>query len=333
MENQANIDSDTAIVKMTNRIPCVQIGETRETILKTLSDNADKFDTIDYIYVVDKKRVLNGVISIKNLFCAKHAEKVENLMDKKLIVAKPQTKQRKVVYLALTNGIKAVPIVDDERRLLGIVPYDEILKIFNQEYRKEIFSSGGISPKVGNEYTTIKSTAGVMIKSRLPWLVLGVLGGTLAASVITGFEEVLSKVLALAAFIPVLVYMSDAVGTQSEALIIRSIALEPKLPIKSYLVREFKIASALALICGVLISIVAFIGWGTYFLGVVVGLSMFLSIIVAVLISTLLPLAFKRINSDPAIATGPFATMISDIATLAIYFTVAISFLGYFGLI
>ncbi len=333
MENQSIIDSDTAIVKMTSKIPCVQIGETIETILQKLSENADKFDTIDYIYVIDKKRVLHGVISIKTVFCSKHTTKVERIMDKKLVVAHPQTKQRKVVYLALTNGIKAVPIVDDKKRLLGIVPYDDILKLFNQEYRKEIFSSGGISPKVGDEYTTINSTAGVMIKSRLPWLVLGVLGGTLAASVITGFEEILSKVLALAAFIPVLVYMSDAVGTQSEALIIRSIALEPKLPIKSYLVREFKIASALALICGALISFVAYIGWGTYFLGIVVGLSMFLSIIIAVLISTLLPLAFRKINSDPAIATGPFATMISDIATLTIYFAVAISFLGYFGLI
>lgn len=333
MENQSNIDPDTAIVKITDRIPRVQIGETKESIVQKLSDNADKFDTIDYIYVIDKNKVLQGVISIKNLFCAKHTAKVEKIMDKKLVVAHPQTKQRKVVYLALTNGIKAIPIVDDERHLLGIVPYDNILKIFNQEYRKEIFSSGGISPKVGDEYTTIKSTAGVMIKSRLPWLVLGVFGGTLAASVISGFEEVLSKVLALAAFIPVLVYMSDAVGTQSEALIIRSIALEPKLPIKSYIIREFKIASALALICGALISIVAYIGWGTYFLGIVVGLSMFLSIIIAVLISTLLPLAFKKMKSDPAIATGPFATMISDIATLAIYFTVAISILGYFNII
>jgi magnesium transporter len=172
-----------------------------------------------------------------------------------------------------------------------------------------------------------------MIKSRLPWLILGVFGGTVAASVISGFEEVLSQVLALAAFIPVLVYMSDAVGTQSEALIIRSIALEPKLPLKSYIIREFKIAAALALICGILISLVAAVGWTNPYLGVIVGFSMFFSIIVAVLISTLLPLGFRKLNSDPAIATGPFATMISDIATLAIYFTVAILFLEYFGVI
>lgn len=328
-----NIENSSDISEyITNKVPIVKIGETTGIIEEILSINASEYDTIDYIYVVNDKNHLKGVISIKKVFSAKTETPVETIMDKEIIYAPLDIDERKIVYLALSNGIKAIPIVNI-KRFMGIVPFDVILKIFNQEFKKEIFSAGGISPKVGNEYTTIKSSAGVMIKSRLPWLVLGVLGGTVAASVISGFEEVLSKVLALAAFIPVLVYMSDAVGTQSEALIIRSMALEPALPIKPYIIRELKIAAALALICGALISLVAFIGWGTYFLGLIVGFSMFLSVIMAVIISTLLPLGFKKLKSDPAIATGPFATMISDIATLAIYFTVAISFLNYFNVI
>jgi magnesium transporter len=329
----SEISNSSALINMTKKVPVVQLGETIGIIENLLSRKADKFDSIDYIYVVDTNNVLRGVISIKNVFCANLQEKVERLMVKDLITVYPDTSQRKVVYLALTNGLKALPVVDKEKHFMGIVPYDNILKIFNQEYRKEIFSSGGISPKVGDEYTTIESTAGVMIKSRLPWLVLGVFGGAVAAGVISGFEEVLSKVLVLAAFIPVMVYMSDAVGTQSEALIIRSIALEPKLLIKSYIIREFKIAAALAIICGIVISIVATIGWGNSVLGLIIGFSMFLSIIVAVIISTILPLGFRKLKSDPAIATGPFATLISDIATLAIYFSVAILFLDYFQVI
>lgn len=319
--------------KMTIKIPCVQIGETVGNVEKMLSKRADEFDTIDYIYIIDKNRVLRGVISVKSLFRSLDDVKVEKVMDKDLITVKPLTGQRRVVYLALSHGIKAIPVVDMKKRLLGIVPYDIILKIFNQEFQKDVLKFGGITHKAGNEVTSIKSTAGVMIKSRLPWLILGVLGGTVSASVITGFEDVLNKFLLLAAFIPVLVYMSDAVGTQSEALIIRSIALDPDLSIKSYVLREFKIAGILALTCGVLISFVALIGWGTYFLGLIVGFSMFLSIIAAVSISTLLPLAFRRLNYDPAVATGPFATMISDIVTLAIYFSVAILFLDYLNLI
>lgn len=329
------MDDDTNsnnLIQITKKVPVFQLGETIENIKKLLSKKADHFDSIDYIYIVDKNNILKGVISIKTVFRAE-GDDVKYLMDKDVITVYNHTNQRKIVYLALTNGLKALPVVDKGNHFLGIVPYDNILEIFNQEYKKEIFSSGGISPKVGDEYTTIKSTARVMIKSRLPWLVLGVLGGTVAASVISGFEEVLSKVLVLASFIPVMVYMSDAVGTQSEALIIRSIALEPKLLLKSYIIREFKIAAALAIICGAIISLVATICWGNYILGLIIGFSMFLSIIVAVLISTLLPLGFKKLKSDPAIATGPFATMISDIATLAIYFSVAILFLDYFQVI
>jgi magnesium transporter len=138
--------------------------------------------------------------------------------------------------------------------------------------------------------------------------------------------------LALAAFAPVLAYLSDAVGTQSETLTVRSIALDPKLSLKTYFVREFAVALSLALACGLLLSMIAFVGWKNSTLGLIVGLSMFLSIISAVLISTGFPFLFKRINLDPAIASGPFATMISDVATVTIYFTMASLLLAFFGL-
>lgn len=172
-----------------------------------------------------------------------------------------------------------------------------------------------------------------MIKSRLPWLILGVFGGVIAASVISSFEDLLSNFLVLAAFIPVLVYMSDAPGTQSETLIIRSIALDPKLSLRSYFLREFKVSAALAITCAIIICITAIIGWKNPLIGIIIGFSMFLSIIAAVFISTFFPLVFRKFGYDPAVATGPFATMVSDISTLAIYFTVATLFLDYTGLI
>ncbi|MBT9168526.1 MAG: Magnesium transporter MgtE [Syntrophomonadaceae bacterium] len=172
-----------------------------------------------------------------------------------------------------------------------------------------------------------------MIKSRLPWLVLGAIGGTLAASVVSGFEEVLSKFLMLASFIPVLVYLSDAVGTQSETLIVRNLALNPNLSTRNYLWREFKISLVLALVSGAIVFLIALVGWRNPVLSFVIGFSMFLGIIGAVLISTFLPLIFKRFNLDPAVATGPFATLISDITTLGIYFTVATLILRFYGLL
>ncbi|MDH5438190.1 MAG: magnesium transporter [Candidatus Bathyarchaeota archaeon] len=172
-----------------------------------------------------------------------------------------------------------------------------------------------------------------MIKTRLPWLMIGVLGGTITASIVSSFENVLSILLALAAFAPVLAYMSDAVGTQSETLTVRSIALDPKLSLKSYFLRELLVAVSLALACGFLIAAVAVIGWHNPLLGLIVGLSMFLSILAAVFISTSFPFLFKKLDLDPAIASGPLATMISDIASVVIYFDVASLFLAYFGLL
>jgi magnesium transporter len=329
-----DVPPETVESKMCTRFPRVKMGDSVGDIEEMLSQHTNQFDSIDYIYVVDDENILEGVISIKKVFSTQDNEtKVGNIMKKDLVKVTPPTGQDRIVYLALSHGLKALPVVDDEDHLLGIVPYDEILKTFNQEVKKDIFRFGGLFHRVGEEYTSITSSAWVMMRSRLPWLIVGVLGGTAAASVVTSFEELLSKFLVLAAFIPVLVYMSDAVGTQSEALIIRSVALDPELPLGGYIIREFKVAAMLAVVCGFLISIVAVVGWGEYFLGAVVGLSMLVSIIAAVCISTFLPLVFRRFNYDPAVATGPLATIISDITTLGIYFSVAILLLDFLNLI
>ncbi len=324
--------SSTAGSRILTAFPQVRIGEKIRDVEKMLLDKANEFETIDYVYVVDDNSVLKGVVSVKELHASNKEADVEEIMKKKLVVARPMTHQERLVYLALSNGIKAVPVVDKENRLLGIVPYDTILQIFNEEVREDIFKFGGIFHKVGKEYTTIKSSASTMVKTRLPWLIIGVLGGTVTASIITSFEHVLNTLLALAAFAPVLAYLSDAVGTQSETLTVRSIALDPKLSLKSYFVREFAVALSLALVCGLLLSTVAYVGWQDSTLGLIVGLSMFLSIISAVFISTGFPFLFKRADLDPAIASGPFATMISDVATVTIYFTVASILLASFGL-
>ncbi|MDH5783507.1 MAG: magnesium transporter [Candidatus Bathyarchaeota archaeon] len=324
---------NTAGSRIITAFPRVNVGEKIKDLEMMLLTKADAHETIDYLYVVDDNDVLKGIVSIKELHASEKDANVEEVMKKKLVVAHPLTHQERLIYLALSNRIKAIPVVDKQNRLLGIVPYDTILHIFNEEVRQDIFKFGGIFHKVGKEYTTIKSSAMTMVKTRLPWLIIGVLGGTITASIISSFEHVLNALLALAAFAPVLAYLSDAVGTQSETLTVRSIALDPKLALKSYFAREFTVALFLALACGLLLSTIAFVGWQNSTLGLIVGLSMFLSIISAVLISTGFPFLFKKANLDPAIASGPFATMISDVATVTIYFTVASILLASFGLV
>ena len=315
---------------MIESFPKVQSNCKIEELEQLLEENAVNYQTIDYIYVVDGENRLLGVASIKDVYASKNATMGE-IMTTKLVYVHPSTDQERIVYLALSHAIKAVPVVDKEKHLLGIVPYDVILETFNEEVHEDTLHFGGIFHRVGKEYHTDESSVKTMVKLRIPWLIAGVLGGTVTASIISNFEQVISTLLSLAAFAPVLAYMSDAVGTQSETLVVRSIAINPQMSLKNYLLKELAIAVALAFVCGGLLSAVALFGWQDPILGVIVGISMFLSIISAVLISTGFPFIFKKINLDPAIASGPFATMISDVVTITIYFTIATIMLLNFG--
>lgn len=323
---------NTAGSRMITAYPRVHPGKTITHVEKMLVEKAKTFDTLDYIYVVDEENTLHGVISIKEVLGAPNKDlNIEDAMRKHLVTVRAHSQQERIVYLALSHNLKAIPVVDKERHLLGIVPHDTILQIFNEEAREDTLRFGGIFHKVGKEFTTIKSSPSTMIKGRLPWLLVGILGGTITAFIISNFEHVFATLLALAAFAPVLTYLSDAAGTQSETLTVRSIALDPKLSIKSYFLRELKIAVSLASACALLITAIATIGWRNPLLGIIVGLSIFLSTQAAVLISTSLPFLFKKLNLDPAIVTGPFATMISDIVTIAIYFAIASIFIAQFA--
>lgn len=313
---------------ITDQVPICSGETSMGKVKEYLEINSPQFKNIDYIYVLDEKNILKGVLSIKEVLSSSSDLKVKNIMQTEPITAQKDTSQEEMVYLALSHGLKSIPITSQDNEFLGILAHDDILRIFNREIQKDIFNFGGVFHKVGEEYTSIRSSTGHMIRSRLPWLIVGVMGGILAASLIAQFEELLSSFIALASFIPVMVYMSDAAGTQSEALIIRSLALDPKLSFKSYLIREIKVAGVIAIISGALAGIMAMITRSNPMLGAIIFASMFFSIIASVVIATVAPLLFKKINFDPAVATGPLATIVSDITTLAIYLGVALLLLG-----
>lgn len=313
---------------MVTLIPQVKVGQDILSVKKMLKEEKI-LESTDYIYVV-KDHVLQGTISLKDILHLPNDTKVEKVMKKDIITVHASTKKERAAYLALKHDLKEIPVVDKENHLLGVVPYDTILQIFNEEFHADILSLAGIHKRKGEELNVTTAPASKLIKARLPWLIVGLLGGMMAASVVGFFENTLSMYLTLALFIPVLVYMSDAIGTQSETLIIRSIALDPKLPVKSYLTREFKVVISLGIICSILLGIASLI-WGTLLFAVIIGLSMFLGMLAAVFMATFLPLILKKIHLDPAIITGPLATVITDILTLAIYFGTASLLLTYFA--
>ncbi|MBU4608322.1 MAG: CBS domain-containing protein, partial [Methanobacterium sp.] len=198
----------------------IKLGEIQDY----LEEKASFFDVMDYVYILDDDRVLKGVISLKQALSLARSLEAREVMHPNPISIGPEEEPENVVYLSLSHSLKSLPVTTPDNKFLGVVAHHDILKFFNQEVESDIFNFGGIFHKVGDEYTTISSSTQHMVRSRLPWLIIGVLGGIMAASIIARFEEFLSSFIALASFIPVMVYMSDAAGTQSEALIIRGLA-------------------------------------------------------------------------------------------------------------
>jgi len=154
-------------------------------------------------------------------------------------------------------------------------------------------------------------------------LIFGLFGGLFAAQIVTFFEGPLKIHFVLAAFIPLIVYMADAVGVQAQTLFIRNLALDSRLDARKYFLKEIKISLVIALILGGLLAAISFLWFGLLNIGIILGISLFLTVICACLIAVLVPWLLQGLKKDPAIGSGPFATIVRDILTLAIYFSVA----------
>ncbi|HEY7366920.1 MAG TPA: magnesium transporter [Nitrosopumilaceae archaeon] len=305
--------------------PEITIGQIKEILAK----KAREFETIGYVYVEDNDKKLVGVVSLKQILQENSETLVKKIMETKIINVAEDTNQENAVYLALKHGLRSIPVVDKENHLLGIITHKTILSIFHHETRKDILRFGGVHHKI-KEIESLETPVTRLVKARLPSLFIGLLGGLVAAAIISNFESFLNEYIILAAFIPVIVYLSDAIGTQSQTLIIRMLALEPKFSFRTYLSRELKIGALLGFIFAISLFAAAFFGWGTLDLGIVIGLSIFFSMIFQAFFSTYVSVLLEKSGIDPATASGPIATIISDITTIAIYFCLAVFLLQIF---
>jgi magnesium transporter len=317
---------DSAARKLTKAVPVVGLGETVAQVETLLRSRATEFDTINYVYVVDAAKKLVGVISIKEILRLGGNVPIKESMVKASVFVRPHTDQEKVAQLALEHSLKAIPVVDKDHVFQGVVPSDVILEILNQEHTEDVMRFAGVSRQHGDRSAVdvlLRAPSRTHVKLRLPWLVLGLLGGVGAAAVVEQFEATLADQLILAAFIPAIVYMADAVGSQTQMLFVRSLALDQRLNIKSYLVREVMVNFVLGLILAGLIFIISLVWVGVFTVSLILAVSVFLTVWFTVLVAIMLPWLFSRLGHDPAIASGPLATVVRDIASLLIYLGVA----------
>ncbi len=297
------------------------LQQVRDSLAKTITDS----ETINYIYVLDSGNRLTGILSIKDLFRFQADTKIGNLCrTEKLITVHPDTPQERVAYLALRHNIKAIPVVDRSGVYLGVIPSDAILRILYRETHEDLLHLAGIHRGGSTPFDSVLTLPLLTsVWHRLPWLLLGLAGGLLAAQLVAQYEETLRANLLLAAFIPLIVYMSDAVGTQMEAFIIRDMAVEHRLPFLRYLTRQIAVIAIISLLLGGSLFLIANFLHGNARTSVVLGVSLSAAVLSSVLTGLIIPYVFSRMRLDPANASGPTATILQDLLSILVYFSIA----------
>jgi magnesium transporter len=321
-----NYPPETAGRLMTNRFVWIRDYYSVMDAVGKLKSFAEFAETINYLYVVDQNRKLVGVVSYRDLLIADANEKIRNIMYERILSVTVTTDQEEVARMIERYDFLAIPVVDEDKVLVGIVTVDDIIDVVIQEATEDIekLSASGKS-------IDFDTKAFVAAYRRLPWLVLLLFIGLISGSIISGYENTLQQVVALTYFMPMISGMTGNTGTQSLAVVVRGLAYNDldKKAIIRLIMREFGVGFIIGLTCAILISIIAYVWLGNPILGLVVGASLFLTLIIGTLAGTIIPIFLYRIKIDPAVASGPLITTLNDIFSLIIYFGIATMFIHY----
>ena len=295
--------------------------------IKTLQDQEDA-EMVFYLYITDDDDRLVGVISLRILTTTPSTTTLKDIMIKNVHTIRPETDQEEVARIVAQYNFLAVPVVDSESHLLGIVTVDDVVDVIREEATEDFLQMAG----AGKDREILLKSSWESAKTRLPWLFASWIGGVIAAYLIGVFEGMLENIIALAAFIPVILGMGGNIATQSSTIIVRGMATgrvniggEIKLILK-----EMKVGIILGTLYGILLGIFAkYIFTDSHAnLGLVVGLSICVSMLVAATVGTVIPLLLRKLDIDPAVATGPFVTTSIDILGVLFYFLIAGLFLS-----
>lgn len=310
---------DTAGGIMTTEYVAILKNITAGRAIEVLREIAPDAETVYYVYVVNDKNQLVGVISLRELIVANPETVIENIMHHKVKSVNVNMDQEEVAAIVTKYDFLAVPVVDDNNCLLGIVTVDDVIDVIHEEATEDIFRLAGtaeIDLEDGLSERIINS-----LRTRLPWLLITLAGGLLAGRIIRGLEAELQAVVALAYFIPLLTGMGGNVGTQSSTLTVRGLATG-QVDAKELLItvgREAMVGMAVGMICGLIVTLVAFFWQKSLLLGLVVGGALLGNMITAATMGTFVPMVFKRLGIDPAVASAPFISTSIDITGLLIY--------------
>jgi magnesium transporter len=306
---------------------------TVEQAVERVRKLAKEKETIYTLFVTDSSKKLEGVLSFKELLLADAAALIEDVMNKAVIKVSTDTGQQEAARTMQELDLLAVPVVDKEYRLVGIVTIDDAMDILEDEAADYIYEQAGIvaGKEASRSEVLIRGNLWAIWRVRLPFLFITIIGGMLAAMIMGGFEEVLESIAAVAFFIPLIMDMGGTIGTQSSTVFARGVALG-HIDIKAFFrpfIKEVGTGLSIGAISGVISGIVAAILQGMPMLGLAVGIAVATTMTLAALLGFLVPYLLIRLNVDQAAGSAPIITSIKDISGLLVYFAVVSILLGH----
>jgi magnesium transporter len=295
--------------------PACRAGDVRNGLVGRSYDSA-----VD-IAVCEGEHLL-GLVPIERLLAAHDDVELAELVEPVATVGSEVDEELAVSELALRGG-RSVAVVDGRGRFRGLVPPERALAVLWREHGEDLARLGGFLAGTSRARTAAEEPVGRRLWHRLPWLAVGLLGAMASAGIVASFEDELAQQVLLAFFVPAVVYMADAVGTQTEAVVIRGISVG--VPVRRVVAREL----TSGLIIGGLIAAAffpfAYLVWGNGRLAATVALALLASTATATGVAMGLPYALDRLGRDPAFGAGPLATVVQDLLSLVIYFAVAVA--------
>lgn len=320
---------DTAGSIMTTEYVELDVTDTCGSAIKKIKEQGPDAETINYCYVIDHQRRLQGIVSLKDILFSGANIRIESLMEENVIALKTYDDQEEAAMLFKRYDFTVMPVVNDQFRLLGIITIDDIIDIIEEENTEDMHLMAGMT-KLDTEY--LETSVFTLAKSRIVWLMVLMLSATLTGSVIDHYETALASTSILMGFIPMLMGTGGNAGSQASTLVIRGLAtgdIETKDYFKVF-GKELSVAliSGSILACVNFLRIIFFVDDATIQVALVVSLSLICTITLAKVFGGLLPILVKKVKLDPAVMAAPLLSTVVDAVSLVIYFTLATNILN-----
>jgi len=305
---------------MSTRVPRVHPTARVHELLASL--NGVEFEAVADIVVIEGGRLV-GILPLTRVFTSAPDVRVDELMDTDPPVLSPGVDRERVAWKAIEHGEVSIAVVQEDGTFLGLVPPRRLLSVLLAEHEEDLARLGGFGRSGDAARLAVSEGIARRLGHRLPWLGVGLAGAMLTAGVVGQYEDLLSRNVTLAFFVPTIVYMADAVGTQTETLIVRGLSVG--MVLRRIVIPEAVTGALIGSIMGLLAFVLAWGVWGSARDAATLGIALAVACATATLVAVVLPGSLHRLGVDPAYGSGPLATMLQDLLSIMIYFMIAVA--------